>query len=180
MSKKEAAMLGLLAVGGIGAALMISGKGVGEGVVGGGGLGFGEEEPEAMTKKESVTETYAPVGFPTIEAPKRFFETPDFIKQIISPKPTPSSSIREAFRGVSSSYDVSTTFTGTASTPAFVQKDIYHKTMLARLGLSSPAVTKKSPVTKTGVVSHTMSKSGMHTVTKRSKTGAISKKAYRR
>lgn len=90
MSKKEAAMLGLLAVGGIGAALMISGKGgIEEGMGGGGlGLGLGEEEPEAMTKKETVAETYTPMGVPAIEAPHGFFAIPETIKTLIAPKPS--------------------------------------------------------------------------------------------
>ena len=42
---------------------------------------------------------------------------------------------------VSKGFDPSTTFTGTETTPAFVQRDIYHKAMLAELGLA----TKKIP-----------------------------------
>jgi hypothetical protein len=82
MIKKEALMLGLLAVGGVGTALMLSGTGEGIGA-GGGGLGLGkdEKEPEAMTKKETVTETYTPTGAPTIEMPRGFFDIPDIFVQ---------------------------------------------------------------------------------------------------
>lgn len=38
---------------------------------------------------------------------------------------------------VSKGFDPSTTFTGTETTPAFVQRDIYHKAMLAELGLAT-------------------------------------------
>lgn len=50
---------------------------------------------------------------------------------------------------VSSGFDTSTTFTGTSTTPAFVQKDIYHKAMLTELGLA----TKKGAVLPAGAES---------------------------
>ena len=50
---------------------------------------------------------------------------------------------------VSSGFDISTTFTGTSTTPAFVQKGIYHKAMLTELGLS----TKKGAALPAGAES---------------------------
>ena len=47
---------------------------------------------------------------------------------------------------VSSGFAPATTFTGTPTTPAFVQKDIYHKAMLSELGLT----TKKGTSLPTG------------------------------
>lgn len=93
MSKKDMATLGLLAIGGVGAALMISGGG--EGLPGGGGLGLGlgEEREEALTKKETVT--YAEPGVikpPTLPSFRDIFAMPAFLK----PKPVPAAAAAAA------------------------------------------------------------------------------------
>jgi len=153
LSKKQGLILAAAAIGGTGLALMVLGKGKENG-------DEGDEKEEPKKERMMIRYEHGVYAPSTVYAPYSERTITDIVHNIFAPQPqqapppvpatTPD--VRKTIKGahkkvVSEGFDVSTTFTGTQTSPAFVQRDIYHKQMLAALGMDSKANAKPATTT---------------------------------